>query len=55
MKIRKEYIYDRVEDETLKSFSYVQVVMMTELFKSLKQPIFYEYDTKMSSEFFFGN
>lgn len=50
MKIRKEYIYDRAEDETLKPYSYVQVIIMTGLFKSWKQPIFFEYDTKITSE-----
>lgn len=50
MKIRKEYIYDRAEDEVLKPFSYVQVVIMRGLFKSWKQPIFFDYDMKMTAE-----
>lgn len=50
MKIRKEYIYDRAEDETLKPFSYAQVVLMNGLFKSWKQPIFFDYDMKMTKE-----
>lgn len=50
MKIRKEYIYDRAEDEMLKPFSYAQVVIMRGLFKSWKQPIFFDYDMKMTSE-----
>lgn len=50
MKIRKEYIYDRAEDEVLRPFSYVQVVLLTGLFKSWKQPIFYNYDTQMTPE-----
>lgn len=53
IKIRKEYIYDRLEDEILKPFAYAQVVMMRGLFKSWKQPIFYDYDFKMTAKTLF--
>lgn len=50
MKIRKCYLYDKVKDETLKPYSYAQVVMLRGLFKSWKQPIFYDYDFKLTKE-----
>ena len=49
MKIRKEYVYDAATDETLPPYSYVQVVMMTGVYKSWKQPIFFDYDRKMTA------
>ncbi|XP_050497997.1 transposable element P transposase isoform X1 [Diabrotica virgifera virgifera] len=48
MKIKKEYVYDKSEDQVLQPFSYVQVIMLTGLFKQWKQPVYYNYDTKMT-------
>lgn len=53
MKIREEYIYVRTEDEVIKSCSYVQTVMITGLFKSWKQPIYFSYDTQITKEILF--
>ncbi|XP_072396484.1 uncharacterized protein [Diabrotica undecimpunctata] len=50
MKIRKNYLYDKANDETLTPYSYVQVVMLRGLFRSWKQPIFYDFDFKLSKD-----
>lgn len=50
MKIRKKFIYDKTLDETLKPASYVQVMIIRGLFSSWKQPIFYNFDCKMTIE-----
>lgn len=54
MKIRKVYLYDRVNDETLKPYSYVQVAVLRGLFGNWKQPIFFEYDCKMTKNKLFN-
>lgn len=50
MKIKKSYLYDKANDETLKPYSYVQVVMLRGLYKSWKQPVFYDFDFQLSKE-----
>lgn len=50
MKIKHSYLYDKANDETLKPYSYAQVVMLRGLFKSWKQPVFYDYDFKLNKE-----
>lgn len=53
MKINKAFLYDKANDEVLKPFSYAQVVMMRSLFGNWKQPVFYDYDFKMTKEALF--
>lgn len=48
MKIRSEYEYDRPNDSVLKPSNYVQVAMVRGLISKWKQPIFYQYDCRMS-------
>lgn len=50
IKIKKRYLYDHVNDKTLKPYSYAQVVILRGLFKSWKQPIFYDLDFKLTKE-----
>lgn len=50
MKIRKCYLYDKVNDETIKPFSYVQVAMLRGLVNRWKQPVFFYFDCKMTKE-----
>lgn len=50
MKIRKCYLYDKVNDETIKPFSYVQVAILRGLVKSWKQPVFFDFDCKMTKQ-----
>lgn len=54
MKLRKVYLYDKANDETLKPYSYVQVVMLRGLFSNWKQVIFYDYDCKMTKDILFA-
>lgn len=49
MKIRREYAYDQVKDCVLPPYNYVQVVLISGLFKAWKQPIFFDFDCKMTS------
>lgn len=49
MKIRKEYQYDPAKDSVLKPYDYVQVAVIKGIFRSWKQPIFYNFDCKMTS------
>ncbi|VEN55423.1 unnamed protein product, partial [Callosobruchus maculatus] len=49
MKVRKEYQYDQSNDCIIKPYDYVQVVLIKGIFKSWKQPIFYNFDCKMTS------
>lgn len=39
--IKKQYVYDKVRDETLKPANYVQMAIIRGLFEKLKQPIFF--------------
>lgn len=50
MKLRPAYCYDKVNDETLPPYNYVQVVMMRGLVGKWKQPIFFEYDCNMTKD-----
>lgn len=54
MKVTRGYAYDKVSDQTMKPYNYVQVVMLRGLFKSWKQPGFYDFDCKMTKEKLFG-
>ncbi|CAH1367880.1 unnamed protein product, partial [Tenebrio molitor] len=54
MKVRKIYLYDKSNDETLKPYSYVQVVMLRGLIGNWKQPIFYDYDCKLTKNLLFN-
>lgn len=49
MKIRKEYVYDQPKDYLMPPYDYVQVAMISGLFKAWKQPIFFNFDCKMTS------
>lgn len=50
MKIKEAYCYDRSTDTTLKPASYVQVCMLRGLLGKWMQPVFYDFDSKMSKE-----
>ena len=50
IKIRKVYLYDKANDETMKPYSYAQVVMLRGLFGNWKQPVFYDYDCKLTKD-----
>lgn len=50
LKVRRSYVYDKINDETMKPSNYVQVVMLRGLFKSWRQPVFYNFDCKMTKE-----
>ncbi|KAL1488481.1 hypothetical protein ABEB36_014949 [Hypothenemus hampei] len=49
MKIRKEYLYDQSKDYLMQPYDYVQVAMISGVFKAWKQPIFYDFDCKMTT------
>lgn len=53
IKLRKEYIYDKANDEIMKPFSYAQVVMLRGLHSKWKQPIFFDYDCRMTKKILF--
>lgn len=48
MKIQKSYEYDQNSDTLLAPANYVQVIMARGLFENWKQPVYYNYDTKLS-------
>lgn len=50
MKVRSIYLYDRRNDQTLHPMNYVQVVMLRGLVGNWKQPIFFEYDCKLTKD-----
>lgn len=50
MKIKKQYVYDKKNDETTKPANYAQVAMIRGLVGRWKQVIFYDYDCKMTKE-----
>ncbi|KAL1488778.1 hypothetical protein ABEB36_014576 [Hypothenemus hampei] len=50
MKIRSTYCYDKSNDETVKPKSYVQTIMLRGLFSNWKQPIFYDFDCKITQK-----
>lgn len=49
MKVRMEYQYDQAKDCVMKPSNYVQVVLIKGIFKSWKQPVFYDFDCKITS------
>lgn len=49
MKVRKEFQYDQARDCVIKPSDYVQVVLIKGIFRKWKQPVFYEFDCKMTS------
>nr|CAH7768086.1 unnamed protein product [Callosobruchus chinensis] len=49
LKVRKECQYDQSNDCIMKPYDYVEVVLIKGIFKSWKQPIFYDFDCKMIS------
>ena len=53
MKIRETYAYDKVNDATLKPYKNVQVIMMRGLVSSWKQPIYFDFDQRMTQEILF--
>lgn len=53
IKIRKVYLYDKTNDETVRPYNYAQVAMLRGLVSSWKQPIFFNYDCKMTKEILF--
>ena len=50
MKVMETFEYDTTLDKVRKPSNYVQVVMARGLKKSWKQPVFYDFDCKMSKE-----
>jgi len=50
IKVRSVYLYDKANDTTLKPYSYVQVAVLRGLFGNWKQPLFFDYDCKMTKE-----
>ncbi|CAH1955273.1 unnamed protein product [Acanthoscelides obtectus] len=54
MKVRTEYLYDQTKDCIMKPYDYVQVVLIRGIFKSWMQPVFYNFDCKMTSDILMG-
>lgn len=54
MKIKEKIVYDKRKDETLKAAKYVQVAMIRGLFGNWKQPIFYDFDQRMTKGILFS-
>lgn len=52
MKIKKQYLYDKLNDETIKPAAYAQVAMVRGLFGNWKQPIFYDFDCRMTEKIY---
>lgn len=53
MKVKEKIVYDKTKDETLKAAKYVQVAMVRGLFGNWKQPIYYQFDQKMTQTILF--
>uniref|UniRef100_A0A1Y1KF34 Transposable element P transposase-like RNase H domain-containing protein n=2 Tax=Photinus pyralis TaxID=7054 RepID=A0A1Y1KF34_PHOPY len=53
MKIQAGFEYERKSDTTLSPSKYVQVIMARGLFGNWKQPIFYDFDCKITKELLF--
>lgn len=53
VKIQKSFDYDKKTDTTLGASNYVQVVMARGICGNWKQPIFYDYDCKLTKELLF--
>lgn len=54
MKVKEKICYDKKKDETLKAAKYVQVAMIRGLFGNWKQPIYYDFDRKMTESLLFS-
>lgn len=52
MGLKSLWDYDRTNDKMLPPFNNVQVLMIRELFKSWKHPLFYGYKYPTSKELF---
>lgn len=50
MKIKKQFLYNKLTDETLKPASYVQIAMVRGLFENWKQAVFFYFDCSMKKE-----
>ena len=50
MKVMETFEYDTNLDKVRKQSNYVQMVMARGLRKSWKQPVFYDFDCKMSED-----
>lgn len=50
MKVAETFEYDPVDDVVRKPSNYVQVIMARGLKKSWKQPVFYDFDCKMTKD-----
>lgn len=53
MKCREEWAYDRKSDTIIKRKRMVQVAMVRGLRGDWKQPIYYNFDTKMEASFLY--
>lgn len=53
IKIRRVYSYDKGNDETMQPYSYAQVVMIRGIFDNWKQPVYYNYDCRMTNDILF--
>jgi len=53
MKVKNSYEFDRNSDTLLKPSNYVQVIMARGLFCNWKQPLFYDFDRKISKPLLF--
>ncbi|CAD7092701.1 unnamed protein product [Hermetia illucens] len=53
MKIKETFCYDQSVDTTLSPAAYVQVAMLRGLFGNWKQPIFYDFNCKMTKDLLF--
>lgn len=54
MKIRSVYCYDKVSDQILKPYGYVQVVLIRGLMGQWKQPVFFDHEGKMTKDKLFS-
>ena len=50
MKVERKYSFDKGADKIYKPHNYVQVIMAQGIACNWKQPVFYDYDTKMTKE-----
>lgn len=53
MKIKETFCYDQSVDTTLSPAAYVQVAMLRGLFGNWNQPIFYDFNCKMTKDLLF--
>lgn len=50
MKIEKKYSYDKAADKMYTPKNYVQVLMARGIIGGWKQPVFYDFDCKMTKD-----